>query len=164
MAPLAMLVSGLIACVFAVMMAASRSLYNSAACLLVVLFQAAVFFFFAGAPMLAFLQIMIYAGAVMVLIVVMIMAAPTVPAPGVSRPAPLSLPKPFAAAVLLLPLAETGFILWRGGLPAGALGGALAASSRLGAILFKPYAIATEAATLLMFLAGLAVIDPEEPR
>ena len=57
-------------------MVAQRSLYTAAICLLVVLFQAAALFFLAGAPLLAFLQIMIYAGGVMVLIVVMVMAAP----------------------------------------------------------------------------------------
>ena len=152
----AMIFAGLTACVFAVLMVLSRSLYTSAVCLLVVLFQAAVFFFFAGAPLLAFLQIMVYAGAVMILIVIMIMAAP---AAARETGTPLSLPKSVAAAGLLIPLAETGALLLKGGLPAGSIGGALGVQAQLGPVLFGPYAIATEAVTLLMFIAGLAIVD-----
>ena len=36
-----------------------------------------------------------------------------------------------------------------------------ALQSQLGAVLFKPYALATEAVTLLMFLAALAIV-PEK--
>ncbi|MBI3554377.1 MAG: NADH-quinone oxidoreductase subunit J [Elusimicrobia bacterium] len=156
MAHFAMLVAGVTACVFAALMLFSRSLYVSAVCQLVVLFQAAVFFFFAGAPMLAFLQVMIYAGAVMVLIVIMIMAAPALETGGET---PLSLPKPFAAAVIVVPLVETAVILWRGALPEGSVGGALAVQSQLGPVLFGPYAVATEVVTVLMFLAGLAIVE-----
>jgi NADH-quinone oxidoreductase subunit J len=161
MASYAMLFAGLTAGVFAVMMVLSRSLYTSAVCLLVVLFQAAVLFFFSGAPMLAFLQIMIYAGAVMVLIVIMIMAA------GGGQPdegADLPLPKPLSLAALAIPLVEAGFMLWRRALPIGSIGGALSAQARLGSVLFGPYAVATESVTLLMFLAGLAIIERRTER
>lgn len=161
MAHFAMLVAGVTACVFAALMVLQDSLYVSAVCLLAVLFQSAVFFFFAGAPMLAFLQIMIYAGAVMVLVVIMIMAAP---GPQTRSEPPLSLPKPFAAAVIMLPLLETAFLLWRGDLLPGSVGGALAVQSQLGPVLFGPYAVATEAVTLLMLLAGLAIVDKKALR
>ncbi len=148
--------AGVVACVFAVLMFLSRSLYTSAVCLLVVLFQAAVFFFFSGAPMLAFLQIMIYAGAVMVLIVIMIMAAGHETSSGADA---LPLPKPLAMIAVLIPLIETGVLLWRGDLAAGTTGGAMSAQAQLGTVLFKQYALATEAVTVLMFLAGLAIIE-----
>jgi NADH-quinone oxidoreductase subunit J len=132
-----------------------RSLYAAAVCLLVVLLQSAAFFFFAGAPLLAFLQIMIYAGAVMVLIVVTIMAAPV---PAESRFARLSAPWPLAAAGLVLPVAVVAAVLLRQPLPAGAAGAALPAQAAIGPVLFGPYAVATEAVTLLMLLSSLALV------
>ena len=156
MATWAVALAGLTAAVFAVAMVLQRSLYVSAICLLVVLFQIAVFFFFAGAPMLAFLQTMIYAGAVMILIVVMIMAAPTAEPKRFSE---LPLPKPLAAAALLIPLIETGLLIFRSEPASGALGAAWGVQAQLGPVLFKSYGAATEAVTLLMFLAGLAIVN-----
>lgn len=151
-----MSLAGLTAVVFAGLMVFQRSLYAGAICLLVVLFQVAVFFFFSGAPMLAFLQIMIYAGAVMILVVVMIMAAP---APASQAWSQLSLPLPVVAAGILVPLVETGIMISRGVLPGAGAGGALAAQAMMGPVLFKSYAVATESVTLLMLLAGLAVVN-----
>jgi NADH-quinone oxidoreductase subunit J len=143
--------AGLIAAVFAALMVFQRSLYASAICLLVVLTQVSVFFFLAGAALLAFLQLMIYAGAVMVLIVIAISAAPSTPSSPWSA---LAVPRFAAAAVVILPLAEI-FLATRG------LGGASAAGlslqPTLASVLFGPYAVATEAVTFLMFLAGLAM-------
>lgn len=151
----ALVLSGVLAVVFAGLMLLQRSLYSAAICLLGVLLQTAAFFFLAGAPLLAFLQIMIYAGAVMVLIVVTIMAAP---APVEVRFARLSVPLPIAALGLLLPAGEVALAVSRGGLPAGGAGGAAPLQAALGPILFGPYALATEAVTLLMFLSSLALV------
>lgn len=161
MAHWAMSLAGLTAVVFAGLMVFQRSLYSSAICLLVVLFQVAVFFFFSGAPLLAFLQIMIYAGAVMILVVVMIMAAP---APRSAAGSQLSLPLPLIAAGLMVPLVEAAIMISRGSPPAGGPGGALAIEAMLGPVLFKPYAAATESVTLLMFLAGLALVNKKAAR
>lgn len=156
MAPLALYLCGAAAVAFAVLMVLQRSLYLSAICLLAVLLQAAALFFIAGAPLLAFLQIMIYAGAVMVLIVVTIMAAPSPEEPAASRFARLSLPWPLAAAGLVLPLVEVFLLLSRGGAAAVPARGASVELS-LGPVLFGPFAVATEAVTLLMFLSALAL-------
>ena len=157
-----MCLSGAAAVVFAVLMVVQRSLYASAVCLLAVLLQTAVLFFFFGAPLLAFLQVMIYAGAVMVLVVVTIMAAPGPLAKG-ERWGALSIPWPLAAAGLLLPVLELLILVLRAGLapgPAGAVGGAALAQSGIGQALFEPYAVATEAVGLLLFLSALAVLKP----
>src|SRR5580704_15850328 len=138
MALWAMLVAGLTAVVFAGLMVFQRSLYASAICLLVILFQVAVLFFFSGAPMLAFLQIMIYAGAVMILIVVMIMAAP---APRSEAWSQMSLPLPLVAAGAIVPLVETAVMISRSSLPVGGAGRAFAVQSMLGPVLFKSYAV-----------------------
>lgn len=151
-----MLSAGGVAALFAVLMILQRSLYVSAICLLVVLFQIAVFFFFAGAPLLAFLQIMIYAGAVMILIVVMIMAAP---AAEPNRWSALAVPRPLAFLIVLVPLIETGVIVWRSPGANGFWQAALPIQEKLGPVLFGSYGAATEAATFLMFLAGLAIVN-----
>lgn len=161
MAPWALCVSGAAAVVFAAMMVLQRSLYAAAICLLAVLLQTAAFFFFSGAPLLAFLQIMIYAGAIMVLIVVTIMAAP---APAEHRFARLSAPWPLAAAGLMLPIAVVGAFLARKPLAPGGLGAAQTLQSSIGPVLFGPYAAATEAVTLLMFLSSLALVGRIQKR
>lgn len=146
--------AALAACVFAVLMVFQRSLYACAICLLAVLLQTAALFYFAGAPVVAFLQIMIYAGAVMVLIVVTIMAARAGQGAGFQT---LSAPKPLAAAAVMLPMLELAFILSGAGFPSGSPAAGQAVQGQIGGVLFGSYAVATEAVTVLMFLAGLAV-------
>lgn len=155
MAQWAMSLAGAAAVAFAGLMVVQRSLYASAICLLLVLLQAGVFFFFSGAPLLAFLQVMISAGAVMVLVVVTIVAAPV---PVEERWSSLSLPWPLAAAGLLLPLVEL-LLLVRGAPSGGPLGDSWAIESRLGKLLFGSYGAATEAVTLLLFVAALAIVE-----
>lgn len=157
----AVLGAGSVAVLFAGLMLVQRSLYTSAVCLLVVLMQIAAIFYFVGAPLLGFMQVMIYAGAVMVLVVVTIMASPQATQRLWTR---LSLPGPVAAAAGLLVLAEAGLLLWRGGALAGPAQPAFDAQKNIGAVLFGPYAVATEAVTLLMLLASLAVVGDREPR
>ena len=153
--------AGLLAALFGVVMLTHHSLYVSAICLLAVLLQTGVIFAACGAPLLGFLQVMIYAGAVMVLVVVTVMAAGR---PVGARFAEFSFPRPAAWIGLALLLAEAAFLLSAPGSPA-ALPASLPApgalQAGLGAALFKPYAVATEAATLLMFLASLS-LAPEE--
>ncbi len=156
MAQLALGLAGLGAAFFAGLMVLQRSLYVAAVCLLAVLLQVAVLFFLSGAPLLAFLQVMIYAGAVMVLIVVAIMAAGSSAGERWSR---LALPWPVAAAGFLLPFLEIALIVARGGPPSGGLGRTLAVESQVGQVLFESHAVATEAVGLLLFLAGLSLVS-----
>ncbi len=152
MTAIAALIAGSVAVFFAGVMLLSRSLYLSAVSLLVVLLQTAVLFLLCGSPLLGLLQVMIYAGAVMVLVVVTIMAAGNEG----GRFADLSFPRPLAWLGLVSAVAETALILSKGSAPAAvAVDPALQAG--IGAVLFKPYALATEAVTLLMFLAALAI-------
>ena len=153
----AALVAGIVAAFFAGVMLLHRSLYVSAVSLLVVLLQTAVLFLLCGSPLLGLLQVMIYAGAVMVLVVVTIMAAG---AEG-DRFADFSFPKPLAWLGLIAAVAEIALILSSGSAPA-AVAVDPALQVQLGAVLFKPYALATEAVTLLMFLAALAIAPDAE--
>jgi NADH-quinone oxidoreductase subunit J len=153
------LCAGALAAFFGTVMLFSRSLYVSALCLLAVLLNTGVIFSACGAPLLGFLQLMIYAGAVMVLVVVTVMAAGSVQTP---RFAFFSIPRPLAWLGLAAAAGGAALLL-RAAAAAGAPTGPVPPSVQagLGAALFKPYAPATEAATLLMFLASLALI-PEE--
>ncbi|MHB2026833.1 MAG: NADH-quinone oxidoreductase subunit J family protein [Elusimicrobiota bacterium] len=153
----AILLAGAAAVFFAALMLVQRSLYACAVCLLAVLLQTAAVFFFLGASMVAFLQVMIYAGAVMVLVVITVMAAPTgnpIPSPRHSM-----LFRILAAVGILAPMAEAGAALFEGKLPAGVAWGAATAQAGIGPILFGPYAVATEAVGFLIFLSALAVAD-----
>ncbi|MDE2490974.1 MAG: NADH-quinone oxidoreductase subunit J [Elusimicrobia bacterium] len=163
---LALAAAGAIAVFFAAVMVTSRSLYVSAVCLLVVLLQTAVIFLLRGAPLLGLLQVMIYAGAVMVLVVITIMATGGEPEKGFRRFADFSFWRGGAAGALIV-FACYGVSrllhLDGGAAPAGAPVPVL--SVELGRTLFGAYAPAVEAATLLMFLAALAILpDREESR
>lgn len=156
---LIVLTAGALAALFGLVMLFHRSLYVSAMCLLAVLLQTGIIFAACGAPLLGFLQVMIYAGAVMVLVVVTVMAAAGAPGP---RFADFSFPRPLAWLGLAAALAEAGLLLAAsGGVAPPDVVASPALQAGLGAALFKPYAVATEAATLLMLLASLALV-PEE--
>jgi NADH-quinone oxidoreductase subunit J len=89
----AVILAGAVAAAFAGIMLFSRSLYVSAVCLLVVLLQTGLIFLLRGAALLGFLQVMVYAGAVMVLVVITIMATGGEPSADFSRFADFSFPR-----------------------------------------------------------------------
>ncbi len=160
---LAVVLAGFVAVFFAAVMLFSRSLYVSAVCLLVVLLQTGLIFLLRGAALLGFLQVMVYAGAVMVLVVITIMATGGEPGAGFSRFAEFSFPRWLAVLGLLAGAGEIGLTLFLGGAssaPVSPADPALAAA--FASSLFSGYALATEAVTLLMFLAALAVLPDKE--
>lgn len=159
----AVILAASVAVFFAGTMVFSRSLYVSAVCLLVVLLQTGVIFLLRGAPLLGFLQVMVYAGAVMVLVVITIMATGGEPEAGFKRFADFSFPRWLAYLGLAAAALEIGATLvaaGRPGLPAVPADPALGPA--FGVALFHSYALATEAVTLLMFLAALAVLPEKE--
>lgn len=157
----AIVLAGVTALVFAAVMLLHPTLYVSAICLLVVLLQTGLIFLLRGAALLGLLQVMIYAGAVMVLAVITIMAAGGGRDP--ERFADFSFPRWLAAFGLAAAAAEVALTV---GSAAG--GGALpsqpgpALSEGFARALFSSYALATEAVTLLMFLAALAIAPEPE--
>ena len=158
----AVILAGTAAVAFAGVMLLSRSLYVSAVGLLVVLLQTGVIFLLRGAPLLGLLQVMIYAGAVMVLVVVTIMATGGEPGADFSRFADFSFPRPLAFVVLAAAAAVVALALTATSVPgAGAPPAGPALTAAFSSALFKSYAPATEAVTLLMFLAALAVLDKD---
>ena len=160
---LAVILAGIVAVVFAGVMLFNRSLYVSAVCLLVVLLQTGLIFLLRGAALLGFLQVMVYAGAVMVLVVITIMATGGEPGSGFARFANFSFPRWLAVLGVASAAGEIGLTLFRGGAssaPVAPAAPALAAA--FASALFTSYAFATEAVTLLMFLAALAVLPDKE--
>jgi NADH-quinone oxidoreductase subunit J len=160
----AVILAAAVAVAFAGVMLLNRSLYVSAVCLLVVLLQTGVIFVLRGAPLLGLLQVMVYAGAVMVLVVITIMATGGEPAEGFERFADFSFPRWLAVlglAAAALEIAATG--LAAGGFSAAGVPPAdPALAAGFSSALFHSYALATEAVTLLMFLAALAVLPDKE--
>jgi NADH-quinone oxidoreductase subunit J len=160
---LAVILAGAVAAVFAGVMLFSRSLYVSAVCLLVVLLQTGLIYLLRGAALLGFLQVMVYAGAVMVLVVITIMATGGEPGADFTRFADFSFPRWLAFLGLAAAAAEVALTLYVGGAsraPVAPAAPALAAA--FASALFNSYALATEAVTLLMFLAALAVLPEKE--
>ncbi|MEK9144266.1 MAG: NADH-quinone oxidoreductase subunit J [Elusimicrobiota bacterium] len=155
--PVLALLSAL-ALLFSVAALFQKNLYGSAVCLLGVLLQIAAVFFVQGARLLGLLQVLVYAGAVMVLLVVAVMSTP-------SRPAKVwgeGPPKALAWLVLAALIADFA-----------ALGRTLGADSsvpslfpglekEMAATLFGPYALMLEAVGLLVLLAALAVVEEEQ--
>lgn len=159
----AVILAASVAVFFAGTMVFSRSLYVSAVCLLVVLLQTGVIFLLRGAPLLGFLQVMVYAGAVMVLVVITIMATGGEPEQGFRRFADFSFPRWLAYLGLAAAALEIGATLVVAGRGTGAVAPAdPALAAAFGTALFKSYALATEAVTLLMFLAALAILPEKE--
>jgi len=121
--------------------------------LVVSLLAAAVVFFVLGAPFAAALEVITYAGAMMVMLLVALMTLPrekkdATPGPG-DRPRRIWL-GPLLLTVVLA--GEFGFVLAAG--KSVALSGGNIPPGRVGAILFGPYVLAVELASMLL-LAGL---------
>jgi NADH-quinone oxidoreductase subunit J len=122
--------------------------------LIVSLLAVALIFFTLGAPFLAALEVIIYAGAIMVLFVFVVMMLNLGPeaaqqesqwlSPGIWR-------GPALLAVILI--GELVYMAVRGGGPLTAAGGGVA-PKQVGMALFGPYLLGVELASLLL-LAGL---------
>lgn len=149
---------GTAAVLFAILLIFQKTLYGSAMCLLAVLLQIAAIFFILGAQLLGFIQVLVYAGAIMVLIVVAIMAGgPKLEKLWAARQAPPLL----AIFVLLFLGVELTALLFLGGpSPSGSVP-ALAPQleQEMAVLLFGRYAIITEIAGLMFLVAALAVVD-----
>lgn len=144
------------AAVFAVLAVLQRNLYASALCLLAVLMQVAAFFFLLGAQLLGLMQVLLYAGGVMILVVIAI-AASGGSCPG--RWTALRLPWRLAGLVLAAPLVELAS-LWRLRRAASPcwLPVTPGLEREMAALLFGPYALLLEAVGVLILVAATATV------
>ena len=117
----------------------------------VTLLALAVCFFALGAAFAAVLLIMIYAGAIVVLFVFVVMTLPTSPEASARERLALrgAWPLPLAMSVLVI----APFVFGRIGLAADTVAAPVSAQD-VGRLLFGPWAVAIELASLLL-LAGL---------
>ena len=141
--------------VLATLLVITRSNAVHALLYLVVSFLAvAVMFFVLGAPLVAALEVIIYAGAIMVLFIFVIMMLGH--APGPPRQRPWATFKSWAgpAALSLVLLAEFIFVLARRG-PAAVVGGGPGpvAPKAVGLSLFTTYLLGVELAAMLLLAA-----------
>ena len=119
--------------------------------LVVSLLAVALLFYLLGAPFAAALEVLIYAGAIMVLFVFVTMMLGLGPEAGARERAWLS-GRSWAGPALLatLLLAELVYILTRRGEPAA---GAASSPKDVGIALFGPYLLGVELASLLLLAA-----------
>ncbi|MFB3817435.1 MAG: NADH-quinone oxidoreductase subunit J [Candidatus Methylomirabilales bacterium] len=119
--------------------------------LIVSLLAVAVIFFLLGAPFVAALEVIIYAGAIMMLFVFAVMMLNLGPRAAAQErewlPARAWIGPALLGAALLV---ELGVVLARGSGTTGAAAG----PAQVGALLFGPYLLVTELAAFLLF-AGL---------
>jgi NADH-quinone oxidoreductase subunit J len=146
-------ISAIVAVLATFMMITRLSAVHALLYLIVSLLAAALVFFVLGAPFAAALEVIIYAGAIMVLFVFVIMMLNIGEAAAAFERTVLKPSTWIGPSILALLLAiELGALAATGGLahPAGSVVGAQA----VGVALFGPYMLAVEIASFLL-LAGL---------
>jgi len=128
---------------------------HAALYLIVTLLALALLFFMLGAPLVAALQVMLYAGAIMVLFLFLMMVMNLRPEPGWHIPLPAGWQMPALLALLLW----LEIFLLLVGSPMGGTDRALIIGPKaVGAALFGPYLLVVEAAAVLLLAALLAVL------
>lgn len=149
-------VAAAVAIVSAAMVVTRRDAVHALLYLVVSLLAVALVFFALGAPFVAALEVIVYAGAIMVLFLFVVMMLNLGKAAAVHEA--LWLPRRIWAgpAILsLLLLVELAFVVARGG-AAGTPGGPVTAGPKeVGIVLYGPYLLGVELASMLL-LAGLA--------
>jgi NADH-quinone oxidoreductase subunit J len=149
----------LIAVISAVMMITSRNTVYSALFLVLNFTAIAVFYLLLQAPFIAMVQITVYAGAIMVLFLFVIMllgVEQAATSPGLPLQAPVAIVLAFALVILL------GYGLLQQGDGQGGLAAVLAegfgSPIAIGDLLFESYLIPFEATSVLLLVAIIGAI------
>lgn len=155
------LILALVAVAAAAGMLLSQNAVYSALFLIVNFGTIAVFYLLLGAPFLAMAQVTVYAGAIMVLFlfVIMLLGAEQLrPTQG------LRWQQPVALVLGLVLLAETGYILFSRGAPAGSLSAVetllpdFGSPAAVGEFLFNRYVLPFEITSVLLLVAMIGAI------
>jgi NADH-quinone oxidoreductase subunit J len=144
-------VLGLIILVASALAITSRNVMHAIVYLVVSFFGVAPLFYLLGAPLLALLEIIIYAGAIMVLFIFIVMMLKIEGSPG---PAGRAL-KQWAPALVLSALSGGIMVLliWQAPAQESALPLAMAGPREFGQFVFHHYWFAVEIASFLLFAA-----------
>jgi len=163
------LILALIAIATALGMLLSRNAIYSALFLVLNFITVAVFYLLLGAPFIAMVQITVYAGAIMVLFlfVIMLLGAESLPQAQV-----LPWQKPLAIALAVILAAEATFLLFTRARPVGEILPPAEAANmmdslrEMGMILFDQYLIPFEVTSILLLVAmvGAIVLIRKEKR
>lgn len=144
-----------IAVVAAAAIVVLRHPVHAALYLILLLLALALLFFLLGAPLVAALQVILYAGAIMVLFLFLMMVMNLRPARG----RPLPLPAGWQGPALLALLLWLEIFLLLGRAPAEGTGSAMVIGPKaVGAALFGPYLVVVEAAAILLLAALVAAL------
>jgi NADH-quinone oxidoreductase subunit J len=146
-----------------------RNLAHAVVYLVISFFGTAMLFYLLGAPLLAALEVIIYAGAIMILFLFIVMMIRLEKIEGPLFPRRQMVPALVAAGAYL----GAGILLVAYGDPAGNgwLAGASASPAEFGRFLFDRHWLSTEIASLLLLVALIGALhigrepaDPEEPQ
>jgi NADH-quinone oxidoreductase subunit J len=155
------LVLALVAIATALGMLLSRNAVYSALFLVLNFATVAVFYLLLGAPFIAMAQITVYAGAIMVLFLFVIMLL------GAERLAPSQAwpwQRPLAAMLAFVLVVEAGYLLLARSAPAGEIvpplesANALASIQNLGLTLFNQYLLPFEVTSIVLLVAMVGAI------
>lgn len=152
------LLLALVAVITALGMLLSRNAVYAALFLVLNFITIAVLYLLLGAPFLAVAQVAVYAGAIMVLFMFVIMLLG--PASLDEKGGPIAWQRPVALAVGLVLLAEIGYLLWGKGW-VGRLSAEVAAVGNpkdLGMVLFRQYLLPFEVTSVLLLVAMIGAI------
>lgn len=146
-------IAGTVAIVATVLMLTGLNAVHALLYLIVSLLAVAVVFYVIGAPFVAALEVIVYAGAIMVLFVFVVMML-NLGAPAVSLEKSWLTPGIWIGPTILsgLLLCEVVYVVVRGG--DAHLGTGIVDPKQVGMVLFGPYVIGVELASMLL-LAGL---------
>jgi NADH-quinone oxidoreductase subunit J len=153
------LVLALVAITSALGMLISRNAIYSALFLVLNFATVAVFFLLLNAPFIAVAQVSVYAGAIMVLFLFVIMLLGAERAGQVSS---IAWQRPLAVSLAIILLLESGFILLsqRGVVPlaTGELPSGFGSPSQVGTELFQNYLLPFEVTSVLLLVAMIGAI------
>jgi len=152
-------VVGAVALVTAIGMLTSRSAIYSALFLVLTMCSIAVFFLILGGPFIAVVQVSVYAGAIMVLFLFVIMLLGAEHTPGEQH---LAWQPAVAIILAFMLLGTTGYTLWRtapswsarGTAPAEMLGSV----ESVGRLLFSSYLFPFEVTSVLLLVAMVGAV------
>lgn len=148
---IAFYIAAAVAVIATLMVLVSANVFHALLYLVVSLLSVALIFFVLGAPFVAALEVIVYAGAIVVLFVFVVMML-NLGKESVAQEKRWLAPRTWLgpAAFSLLLLAELAYVLWRPGAAAGSAVGPQA----VGIALFGPYVLGVELSSMLL-LAGL---------
>ena len=153
-------VTAFVAVVATALTVTGRNTVHALLYLIVSLLAIALIFFLMGAPFAALLEVIVYAGAIMVLFVFVVMML-NLGEEGVAREAQLLAPRAWAGPAILciVLLGQLWMLMHEGTMAAGgvpnAVGGEVSAK-QVGIALYGPYLLAVELASMLLLGALVA--------